>query len=114
MKNAREINPNELFPVDRKMAKSAVVIGHFPDYQLAARAIGCCYFELNIDDMARLTEQEIWRRNEVFLNDRMRRGARFLLATAPELARPGSWFARELEYLDSVGASPVRLKQMKF
>jgi hypothetical protein len=53
-----------------------------------------------------MSEAERWAANEKFLDRMMTRGDEVILATPLDMVRPGSYFARELEYLGSKGYVP--------
>lgn len=50
-----------------------------------------------------MSEQERWESNRKFLDRTVERGDEIYLSTAPEKAKPGSYYARELEYLTRKG-----------
>ena len=50
-----------------------------------------------------MTEADQWAANTKFLDRMISRGDDIVLATRADLARPGSYFAREIHYLLSKG-----------
>lgn len=50
-----------------------------------------------------MSEIERWKANQKFLDRIIDRGDDIILATPLKKVRPGSYFARELEYLSSKG-----------
>lgn len=83
------------------------VIGHFPNYQMVAEELGAQCFCIAPSELLALTSEELWRRNRAFLEDNIVAGGQFVLATAPEAAKPGSWFEKELAFLIGQGAKLV-------
>jgi hypothetical protein len=53
-----------------------------------------------------MSEAEHWEANQKFLDRMIARSDEILLATPLDKVRPGSYFARELEYLGSKGYVP--------
>lgn len=53
-----------------------------------------------------MSEAERWAANQKFLDRTISRGDEILLSTPLDKVRPGSYFARELEYLSSKGYRP--------
>lgn len=56
--------------------------------------------------MERHVREERWTANQKFLDRMIVRGDEILLATPLDQVRPGSFFAKELEYLSSKGYIP--------
>lgn len=53
-----------------------------------------------------MSEAERWGANQKFLDRMISRGDEIILATPLDKVRPGSYFARELEYMGSKGYVP--------
>lgn len=85
-----------------------VVLGHYPEYIHVAADIGAHLFEMEDNDFGSCTSSQVWGLNRHFLDQMYHSGAVFILATAPEKARPGSWFEQEIRYLLTLGI-PVYL-----
>jgi len=82
------------------------VLGHFPEYLRLAESEGANVFNIPSETWNALSEGERWAANQAFLDQAVARGDQILLATPPNLARAGSYFARELEYLAGKGYVP--------
>lgn len=82
------------------------VLGHFPEYLRLAENEGANVFNIPSGTWNALSEGERWAANQAFLDQAVARGDQILLATPPNLARAGSYFARELEYLAGKGYVP--------
>jgi len=76
-----------------------VVIGHYPDYLDLGAALDAIVFDLPQDRFAAMDNEAIWLENRAFLDAAIKQSARIILATPPDLVRPGSFLARELAYL---------------
>lgn len=53
-----------------------------------------------------MSEAERWAANQKFLDRTISRGDEIILSTPLDKVRPGSYFARELEYLGGKGYIP--------
>lgn len=89
-----------------KRASGSTVLGHYPEYSNLADGLG--YRRLDIPKQAwdKMTDAERWAANQKFLDRTIARGDEIILATPLDKVRPGSYFARELEYLSSKGYRP--------
>jgi hypothetical protein len=94
----------EGLPAAANAGKTA--LGHFPAYLQLAEREGAAAFNIPTEAWNALSEGERWATNQAFLDQAIARGDRFILATQPSLARAGSYFARELEYLAGKGYVP--------
>ena len=77
-------------------------LGHYPGY--VDRAVADTMTYLNVPEPvwnALGNDTNRWAINRQFLDNAIARGAKFVMAT--ELLKPGSFFARELEYLRDAG-----------
>lgn len=67
--------------------------------------MGANCFSVSPCEINDLSAAELWHRNRTFLMENIEAGTQFLLTTAPEAAKPGSWFERELAFLIKQGAN---------
>ena len=86
--------------------KGSAVLGHHPADVDKANSIGAQYFNVPREVWARMTPAEQWSANARFLDRVAKRKHDIVLATPIEQARPGSFFAREIEYLIGRGYTP--------
>lgn len=99
--------------IQESLARSSVprattVLGHAgrngaPGYVELADAIGARRFAIPDEIWRGMTPAEQWAANQRFLDRMIRRGDDIALSTPARKARPGSFFARELEYLAGKG-----------
>jgi hypothetical protein len=85
------------------LERGSSVLGHYPNYVETAESLGARYFNVPKEAWAKMTPTEQWAANQRFLDRAIQRGDDFVLATPPQMARPGSFYARELNYLESRG-----------
>jgi RHS repeat-associated protein len=98
----------------RSPESSRLVLGHFAregtSYQKVAAHYEGSYFK--VDDWNSVTKglsnDEIWRINETFLDQQVMQGKQILFSHNPLEARPNSFFEREVNYLQDLG---YRFKQ---
>ena len=81
----------------------ASVLGHFPAYVAKAESLGARYFNVPSKVWNKMSPSQQWAANVKFLDRAIARGDTFYLATPAANARAGSWYARELKYLNSRG-----------
>lgn len=88
-------------------AKSAdtVVLGHYPEYVDLAKATGGRTFQVPTKVWDSWSPTEQWAANQKFLDRAIARGSNVQLATPANAAREGSFFERELQYMQSRGYS---------
>jgi RHS repeat-associated protein len=86
--------------------KGVTVLGHYPAYTNMAEASGANYFNVPTAEWNAMSSSEQWSMNQKSLDDAISRGDRFQLATPLDQVRPGSFYERELEYLQSKGYVP--------
>ncbi|MGH3496014.1 MAG: hypothetical protein ACRDP1_00920 [Nocardioidaceae bacterium] len=88
-------------------AKSAdtVVLGHYPEYVDLAKATGGRTFQVPTKVWDSMSETEQWAANQKFLDRAIARGSNVQLATPANAAHEGSFFERELQYMQSRGYS---------
>jgi hypothetical protein len=79
------------------------VLGHYPAYTELAKQLSARRFNIPMSVWNKMSEAERWAANTKFLDRMIARGDDVILATRADLAKPGSYFARELEYLLSKG-----------
>ena len=82
------------------------VLGHFPEYKQLGDSLGARTFNIPEAVWSRMSESERWGANQRFLDRIISRGDDIILATPLDKVRPGSYFARELEYLGGKGYVP--------
>ncbi|MDC9575758.1 hypothetical protein PSI07_22260, partial [Pseudoalteromonas sp. GABNS16A] len=93
----------------RKPDSNRLVLGHFAregtSYQKVAAHYEASYFK--VDDWNSVTKglsnDEIWRINETFLDQQVMQGKKILFSHNPSKARPNSFFEREVNYLQDLG-----------
>lgn len=76
------------------------VIGHYPEYTELANQIGGDKFQIPSKIWERMTEAERWAANQRFLDRAINRGDQIRLATPLDKVRPGSYYEKELMYLN--------------
>jgi hypothetical protein len=79
------------------------VIGHYPDYVDMAKDLKVNYFSVPTEQWNAMSEAERWITNQKFLDEAAARGSTFRLATSLSEMKKGSYFAREVQYLDGLG-----------
>jgi RHS repeat-associated protein len=82
------------------------VLGHYPEYVQLANDLRARRFNIPEQVWNKMSEAERWGANKKFLDRLIARGEEIILATPLSKLRPGSYFARELEYLASKGFRP--------
>ena len=80
-----------------------IVLGHYPAYVTLAAKLGADYFNLPESRWNRMSRRQRWAANREFLNKMIGNGSQFVFASHPRAVRPGTWFHRELLYLQSHG-----------
>jgi RHS repeat-associated protein len=75
------------------------VLGKNPQYVQLGEELGANYFNIPTPVWNALSEAEKWMANRAFLDQAIARGDEIILASAPAMAKAGSWFRLELEYL---------------
>lgn len=86
-----------------KRASDTTVIGRYPDYALTADTYGFRRFDIPPDTWAKMSEAEQWAANQKYLDRAIEKGDQFLLSTPVEEADIGTFFRRELDYLEGKG-----------
>ncbi len=82
------------------------VLGHFPEYKNLAESMGARRFNIPESVWNKMSEAERWGANQKFLDRMISRGDDVILSTPLDKVRPGSYFAKELEYLGGKGYRP--------
>lgn len=93
----------------RNPESDKLVLGHFSregvSYQKVASHYDATYFK--VEDWNAVTkglsQDEIWRINESFLDQQVMQGKQILFSHDPLVARPTSLFEREVNYLRDLG-----------
>ena len=75
----------------------------FPEYVELANEINARRFNIPEEIWRGMTDAERWGANKKFLDRLIKRGDEVVLATPASEARAGSFFERELQYLQSKG-----------
>ena len=83
--------------------RGTTVLGHFPEYMDLANKIGANRFSIPTKIWDTMTNAERWTANSKFLDRMIRRGDDIILATPMNKIKPGSYYAKEIEYLLSKG-----------
>lgn len=89
-----------------KAAEGITVLGRYPGYLQKAEGLGAHRFNIPREIWEKMTLAERWAANQKFLDRTIARGDRVVFSSPLSEARPGSWFAREIDYLISKGFSP--------
>jgi RHS repeat-associated protein len=82
------------------------VLGHYPQYVELAKQMSANRFQIPAKVWEQLSDAERWAANQRFLDRAVARGDSIILATPITEMRLGSWYAREIEYLRSLGYRP--------
>ncbi|MCR9145487.1 MAG: hypothetical protein NXI24_24825 [bacterium] len=101
----------------RNPNSSKLVLGHYAvkgqSYQKVAASLKATYYK--VEDWNTVTKglsrDEIWKINEAFLNQQIKQNKRIFFSHDPLKARPGSFFADEVDYLRASGYSFRRVHQ---
>ena len=76
------------------------VLGSYLSYTNLSNQLGARRFEIDPNVWATLAQHsQQWVANKYFLDQMVAAGDKFIFSSDPLLARPGSWFFRELYYL---------------
>lgn len=78
-----------------------IVLGHYPEYVDVAKATGARTFQVPTKIWDSMPSAEQWTANQKFLDRAITRGSNVHLATPANAAREGSFFERELLYMQS-------------
>jgi len=86
-----------------------LVLGHYAhegsSYQKVASHYEATYFKVeNWNEVTKgLSQDEIWRINEIFLTQQLRQGKQVLFSYDPLKAKPGSFFEKEVYFMQELG-----------
>jgi hypothetical protein len=79
------------------------VIGRYPANKELAESIGANWLNIQDDVWQAMSNPERWARNKEWLQEAVIRGDVFRLASPISEAVPGSWYAKELDYIFKLG-----------
>jgi hypothetical protein len=88
------------------VAEAKTVLGHFPEYKRLGDSLNARTFNIPEAAWNKMSEAQRWAANQKFLDRMISREDEIILATPLDKVRPGSYFARELEYMGSKGYVP--------
>jgi hypothetical protein len=80
-----------------------VVLGRFPQYLEIAKSIGARALQIPAATWEKMSKAQQWIMNQRFPDQAIKAGEEFVLATPPDAAPKGSFYAREIAYLLSRG-----------
>jgi hypothetical protein len=89
-----------------QLARATTVLGNWPDYTELGSSLAARTFSVPLSVWNKMNDTERWAANQRFLDRLIARGDQIVLATPLERVRPGTYFARELEYLAGKGYMP--------
>ena len=88
---------------------STTVLGSFPAYIELSDKLGARRFDLGSLTWVALGAAGHWTANREFLDQMVDTGDHFVFSNDPGMARPGTWFFRELAHLSSRGRALSRV-----
>ncbi len=88
------------------ITEAKTVLGHFPEYKRLGDSLNARTFNIPEAAWNKMSEAQRWGANQKLLDRMISRGDEIILATPLDKVRPGSYFARELEYMASKGYVP--------
>jgi hypothetical protein len=88
-----------------KRNSGITVLGHYPEYVELSDAMLARRYQIPDDVWKKMSDAERWAANQRFLDRTMARGDAIVLATPVANARPGSYYAREIQYMIDKGFS---------
>lgn len=83
--------------------RTAVVLGHYPEYEELGAKIGAKTFSVAPDVWNAMSAEDQWAANQAFLDEGIANSSTFRLATPADAAREGSFYERELGYMQGEG-----------
>ncbi|HUG67729.1 MAG TPA: hypothetical protein VMM76_08250, partial [Pirellulaceae bacterium] len=86
-----------------KRVSNQTVLGRYPDYVRLSDDLGARRFDIPSHIWKEMAPAEQWAANRKFLDRLVAKGDEIILSNPANSARPGSFFAREIEYLKSLG-----------
>jgi hypothetical protein len=90
-----------LAPAKRNTGET--VLGHYPEYVTMSDDIGARRYQIPDSVWNSMSEDQRWVANTTFLDRTINRGDAVILATPAQSARPGSYYAREIDYMRQRG-----------
>lgn len=90
-----------LAPAKRNTGET--VLGHYPEYVTLSDNLGARRYQIPDSVWSAMSEEQRWAANTKFLDRTVTRRDSVLLATPAQSARPGSYYAREIEYMKQKG-----------
>ncbi|WP_201313829.1 hemagglutinin repeat-containing protein [Dyella sp. EPa41] len=86
-----------------KRDNGTTVLGHYPEYVEMSDASMARRYQISDEVWNSMSELDRWTANAKFLDRTIERGDVVRLATPVENARPGSYYAKEIEYMTQRG-----------
>jgi len=86
-------------------AGGRIVLGHYPEYVQLGEKLGARTFSMPAGVFDAMSAEEQWAANQAFLDDAIAQGSEIHLATVANAAREGSFYERELQYMQARGYS---------
>lgn len=77
----------------------ATVLGSYPYYLDKAQELGARVFSVPTDIWNTMTREEQWIMNKQFLDESISKGHQFIMSNSANLAKPGTFFYEEVQYL---------------
>ena len=93
---------------------ATTAIGSNPSYITLSDNVGARRLEIEPTMWSASPPSGQWRADQYFLDAMLRAGDTFIFSSNPRLARPGSWFFRELRYLLGRGKVFIRLPPLNY
>ena len=84
---------------------ATTVLGSYPNYINLSNQLGSRRFDIEPSVWSVLSQQNQWVANRYFLDTILAARDKLIFSSNPRLARPGSWFFRELHYLRTKGVN---------
>ena len=88
-------------PAKRHTGETVLV--HYPEYVELSDSINARRYQIPNDVWEKMTDIQRWEANQKFLDRTIARGDSITLATPASAARPGSYYAREIDYMIKKG-----------
>ena len=67
-----------------------------------AKSMGAKYFSMATGEWDALTDAGRWEANKAFIDDAIGKGYRILFSNSPLDDHTGTWFGKEIEYLNKL------------
>jgi hypothetical protein len=91
------------FAAEAGGTSDTVVLGHYPEYTQMGEKLGARTFSVPKGVWDAMSSEDQWAANQAFLDEAIANGSEIRLATPAAAAREGSFYERELQYLQSQG-----------